>query len=142
MWWKQHKWKVLAPLLIVAVLVGAFWYGGNAPGARGWTVAANETAQSAPKDNVQEIVKPVQMEKPTVAEPVPEEPIEAEKQEAPASAEEPKEEPTVTALEQPTAPEPTAAPTTSQQQEQEQPTPAQVGERPEMVIDPATGKGT
>lgn len=35
MWWKTHKWKVIVPLLIAAVLAGAFWYGGSAPGLRG-----------------------------------------------------------------------------------------------------------
>lgn len=35
MWWKTHKWKVLVPLLVVAVLAGAFWYGGSAPGLQG-----------------------------------------------------------------------------------------------------------
>lgn len=41
MWWKQHKWKVIAPTLIVAVLAAAFWYGGGAPGLQGWTVEKN-----------------------------------------------------------------------------------------------------
>lgn len=38
MWFKQHKWKFIVPLLVVAVLVFAFWYGGEAPGMQGWTV--------------------------------------------------------------------------------------------------------
>ena len=38
MWWKQNKWKVIAPVLIAVVLAGAFWYGGDAPGLQGWTV--------------------------------------------------------------------------------------------------------
>lgn len=37
MWWKQHKWKVLVPVLVIAVLAAAFWYGGDAPGLQGWT---------------------------------------------------------------------------------------------------------
>ena len=37
MWWKNNRWKVLAPVLIVAVLAAAFWYGGGAPGMQGWT---------------------------------------------------------------------------------------------------------
>lgn len=41
MWWKQHKWKVIAPVLIAAVLAAAFWYGGGAPGLQGWTVEKN-----------------------------------------------------------------------------------------------------
>lgn len=38
MWWKKHKWRVIVPVVAAAVLVFAFWYGGNAPGLRGWTV--------------------------------------------------------------------------------------------------------
>ena len=38
MWWKRNRWKVLVPLLVVAVLAAAFWYGGGAPGLQGWTV--------------------------------------------------------------------------------------------------------
>lgn len=38
MWWKRNKWKVIAPVVIVAVLAAAFWYGGSAPGLQGWTI--------------------------------------------------------------------------------------------------------
>lgn len=38
MWWKQHKWKLIAPALAVVLLAAAFWYGGGAPGSRGWAV--------------------------------------------------------------------------------------------------------
>ena len=31
MWWKKNKWKVIVPVLIVAVLAAAFWYGGAGP---------------------------------------------------------------------------------------------------------------
>ena len=34
-WWNKNKWKVVIPLLILAVLACAFWFGGNAPGTRG-----------------------------------------------------------------------------------------------------------
>lgn len=44
MWWKQHKWKVILPVLIAAVLIFAFWYGGNAPGAKGFVLGTHETA--------------------------------------------------------------------------------------------------
>lgn len=57
MWWKEHKWKVLAPILILAVLAGAFWYGGGAPGLRGWTVnepSLKITQEETPQDDVQE----------------------------------------------------------------------------------------
>lgn len=51
MWWKKNKWKVIVPILIVAVLAGAFWYGGSAPGLQGWTVK-NDAALS--DDSIQE----------------------------------------------------------------------------------------
>lgn len=35
-WLKKNKWKILIPLLALAVLAAAFWYGGNVPGVRGW----------------------------------------------------------------------------------------------------------
>ena len=38
MWWKKNKWKVIVPVLIVAVLAGAFYYGGGTPGSHGWNV--------------------------------------------------------------------------------------------------------
>ena len=38
MWWKKHKWKIIVPVLAVAVLAAAFWYGGSAPGHQGWAV--------------------------------------------------------------------------------------------------------
>ncbi len=41
MWWREHKWKVIAPVLVVAALAFAFWYGGGP--RHGWTVS-RETA--------------------------------------------------------------------------------------------------
>lgn len=35
-WLKQYKWKIGIPLLVVAVLAVAFFYGGDAPGLQGW----------------------------------------------------------------------------------------------------------
>lgn len=131
MWWKQHRWKVLVPALIVMLLAGAFWYGGNAPGARGWTVPDKEISQP-----IEETVEPVQMEKPTV-----DEPADMEQQESSTVIEEPKKEPATPTPEQETAPEQTVAQTTTPKQpEQEQPKPAQPEDQPEMVIDPETGK--
>jgi hypothetical protein len=42
---KKHKWKVIVPILIVCVLVFAFWYGGNAPGLRGWNPAVASVSE-------------------------------------------------------------------------------------------------
>ncbi len=48
MWWKKNKWKVIVPVLVVAVLAAAFWYGGGAPGLQGWTVDKEQTATVSP----------------------------------------------------------------------------------------------
>ena len=50
MWWKKHKWTVILPVLLVALLVGAFWYGGAAAGLQGWKVEKRvlPTATPAP----------------------------------------------------------------------------------------------
>lgn len=46
--WNEHKWKVLLPLLAAGILVFAYWYGGNAPGAQGWSVSAPPSAAAVP----------------------------------------------------------------------------------------------
>lgn len=53
MWWKMNKWKVIVPVLVVAILAGAFWYGGGAPGMQGWTVDPDETisTEHTPNDS-------------------------------------------------------------------------------------------
>ena len=49
MFWKKHKWKIIIPVLVVAVLSAAFWFGGNAPGLQGWkTSAPSPTAEGRP----------------------------------------------------------------------------------------------
>ena len=85
MWWKKNKWKVIVPVLVAAVLVLAFWYGGNAPGARGWGTAP-ETPAPAETDGIPSATLPPE--------------------ESPQSTATPK----VTATPQPSA-EPTATPT-------------------------------
>ena len=54
-WWNKNKWKVIAPLLIVAVLAAAFWYGGNAPGLQG---AVDKTPDIAAADPVSPASEP------------------------------------------------------------------------------------
>lgn len=44
---KLTKGKIIAALAIVAVLAGAFWYGGSAPGLQGWTAQSGESAPAA-----------------------------------------------------------------------------------------------
>lgn len=48
MLWNKHKWKIIAPVLILAVLAGVFYYGGNAPGARGWSAAGTPAPSGSP----------------------------------------------------------------------------------------------
>lgn len=47
-WLKKNKWKILIPLLALAVLAAAFWYGGNSPGARGWKPETPSESQGEP----------------------------------------------------------------------------------------------
>jgi len=41
---KKHKWKIIVTVLVLFVLGFTFWYGGNAPGLRGWNAAKSEAA--------------------------------------------------------------------------------------------------
>lgn len=53
MWWKTHRWKIIVPIILVAVLAAAFWYGGSAPGLQGWTVEKTDhtsQTETAPAD--------------------------------------------------------------------------------------------
>lgn len=52
-WWNKNKWKVIIPLLVLVTLVGALWFGGNAPDTKGWeedapgqTPSADETQET------------------------------------------------------------------------------------------------
>ena len=46
MWWKQKKWKVIVPVLVLAVLAAAFWYGGGAPSMQGWPAESDATVSA------------------------------------------------------------------------------------------------
>jgi len=46
MWFQKNKWKIIVPIIIVAVLVAAFYFGGNAPGSKGWEVSSAENTLS------------------------------------------------------------------------------------------------
>lgn len=128
MWWQQHKWKVLIPVLIASVLAGAFWYGGNAPGARGWTVPANEASQPALEGDLHDTPEPVQTQEPP-AVPTPGETAAEHTPEPSAVVDDTKEEPAKA------TPEQTAEPSASKQPQQPRPS-----DQPEMVINPETGK--
>lgn len=121
MWWKQHKWKVIIPLLIVVVLVGTFWYGGNAPGARGLDVLTNTPPQSVTENHTQDMVDQTQIPQIDQENATTMEPGETEQE---PDAEQPSEPPSSKQPEP--KPEQTSEPPASKQ--------------PEMVIDPETGK--
>ena len=44
-WFKKNKNKVIIGAVIAAVLVFAFWYGGDAPGLKGWKVNEQQSQQ-------------------------------------------------------------------------------------------------
>ena len=76
MWWKKNKWKVIVPVLVLAVLAAAFWIGGGSPADKGWNAGGKVSpapASAAP-----------QTAAPTAA-------ASAEPTEAPAPEETPKE---------------------------------------------------
>ena len=66
---KSNRKKIIAGLVILAVLAVAFWYGGNAPGLRGWNVGKAEE----PAETVAEVPEPVEGVEATEEEPDPEE---------------------------------------------------------------------
>ena len=73
MWFRKNKGKVIASLLIISLLVGAFYYGGNAPGAKGWEVTGDEAADAATQTGTEESpVTEQTAETPPVPVPTPE----------------------------------------------------------------------
>ena len=158
MWWKRHKGKVLAPALVLALLVGAFWYGGDAPGLRGWTVDGGDRAApsaSAPAEQPDTSLTPdseVDGSPVPGADTPPEEPPEAPPRggpEEPAAKPEdtpPPEEPASQAAPSPGEPTPEMVPGKPVAEPEDAPPPeeppAPAPEQPAqgMVIDPATGK--
>lgn len=45
--WTKHKWKIIASVLVIAVLAAAFYIGGDAPASKGWeTVGDTHSASS------------------------------------------------------------------------------------------------
>jgi hypothetical protein len=126
MWWKKNRWKVIVPLLIAAALASAFYFGGNAPGSRGWSVSS--TPAPEPSREVMADMTDTSEALPT-AEPGPTDtpaPSDAaEPTEESQSSAGPADEPETTGTPEP-APIPAATP---------EETPA-----PTMAINPETGK--
>lgn len=142
MWWKQNKWKVIVPAIIVLVLAGAFWYGGNAPGLQGWSVKdpvetpvvetmdPAESAKPSETPEAEESIEPT--ESPVPSESVqPTESPEPAESEKPAESAKPVESKAPAATPTP-APQPTADTVASASQK--------YSEEHGMVINPETGK--
>ena len=129
---KNNRKKIIAGLVILAVLAVAFWYGGNAPGLRGWNVGKAKEPAETVAEPVEEVQQPEEEQAPAEAPDEPEAPAEEsetipEEQPAEAPEEHPTEEPLVE------DPEPVEEPAP------EEPSGPAIG--PEsMDIDPATGK--
>ncbi len=112
MWWKQNKWRVIVPVLILAVLGFAFWYGGDSKGLHGWSVKENAAPAEESMPTLTAVAAPTP--EPT---PVPEEtpetiPTEPPAEEsvpvdtpAPENTPEPSPAPAETPTEAPSAPE-------------------------------------
>lgn len=129
---KNNRKKIIAGMVILAVLAVAFWYGGNAPGLRGWNVGKAEEPAETVAEPIEEVQQPEEEQAPAEAPDEPEAPAEEsetipEEQPAEAPEEHPTEEPLVE------DPEPVEEPAP------EEPSGPAIG--PEsMDIDPATGK--
>ena len=136
MWFQKNKWKIIVPILIVAVLAAAFYFGGNAPGSKGWEVGGNEPTVSTPPEA-----------NPTPT-PVPDKTPEQtpDVSTTPESTPTPENTPTTTpeqtdTPEQTTTPEQTPTPTPEQTPTTTpEPTPTPEPPQPSMEIDPETGK--
>lgn len=61
MWWKKNKWKIIIPVAAVAVLAFSFWFGGDAPGLRGWSAngdsISSEQEGDSEKANLEELTE-------------------------------------------------------------------------------------
>lgn len=61
MWWKKNKWKIIVPVAAVAVLAFSFWFGGDAPGLRGWSAngdsISSEQEGDSEKANLEELTE-------------------------------------------------------------------------------------
>lgn len=92
-WFKKNKWTVIVSVFVLAMLAFSFWYGGSAPGARGWSVMPRNTttteteavgephssktpqAQTSAEDEAPETAKDAYLTDPTPAgKPAPVEP--------------------------------------------------------------------
>ena len=137
MWWKKNKWKVIVPILIVAVLAGAFWYGGDAPGMQGWKVE-NVPASAESEAQIPAAAK-TQEDKPdetTKTDEIPEETKQSEVTAAPEAQERPGADGAMSVQEKLDA----AAELAGESSPGVEQGDAEYSESQGMVIDPATGR--
>ena len=75
MWWMKNKWKVIVPVLVIAVLAAAFWFGGG-PGNRGWNAGGKGSpapATAAPQTPAVSALPSAEPTEPQVPKETPEE---------------------------------------------------------------------
>jgi len=48
---RKHKYKIITGVMVAVLLAFVFWYGGNAPGLRGWTPQFKENTNAAAENN-------------------------------------------------------------------------------------------
>ncbi len=144
MWWKKNKWKVIVPVLILAVLAGAFWIGGDSPGARGWKISKTDTtaqtAQSSaqPAQSGQQESTAAQASAENNSAAAPAQPAPEKTQESAGTAEQSAESTAAQTAENPpeTQPEATQEPTQESGQTQTGETPAAQQNAPEPAKEP------
>ena len=54
---RKHKNKIIAGVIITIVLTFVFWYGGDAPGLRGWTPQPKETVVQTDEPTKEELAE-------------------------------------------------------------------------------------
>ncbi len=127
-WIKKHKFIIIAVVVILAVLAGAFWYGGGSPGSHGWGVEspapeAGNTEEQAPPEETSPAPEPEKTEitAPEKEDLPPEEPEttpEPEPEQTPEPVKEPEPEPVPEPTPEP-EPEPEPEPTPEPEPETE-----------------------
>ena len=51
MWFQKNKWKIIIPILVIAILAAAFYFGGNAPDSKGWEVGEDKPISVTEPEN-------------------------------------------------------------------------------------------
>lgn len=130
MWWKKHKWKVVLPTLLIIVLATAFWYGGGAPNAQGWSLDAPAEVYTPEPAELLE----------TVNQPDAELPVPEENQQPPEVDTNPINTSDTPLEDKEATPEPEPTALMEELVPSENPIVETIPESQDMVIDPDTGK--